>query len=163
MAVVSIISSIYNDYTYITVDSFDIETNPKQKTIDLFLLASGINSTTSGNLNLFLNGYLPNITSSIDLFLYNTGVEGSVPLYVSGYGKNAGYGFVSGDLNLYLQTGYESSGNIDFFIKSHQSVSSYSNMYLYGILGTSSGVVDFMANSYDNSSGIINLYVRGYT
>jgi len=136
--------------------------------IPLFIGGTGVGQTTSGSIDLFIQGH-DTTSGNADLFIggYTT-ASGDIPLYVGGYSPSSGditlfiggYAVASGDIPLFINGYSVASGNIDLFICGHQLASGDIPLYIGGHTG-SSGDIPLFIGGYTSASGETTLFIGG--
>ncbi len=143
------------------------------------VMTSNLNLTITGTnlpfryeneygLNLYLHNYIPNIQSSIDLYILGSTngntlgyVYKSTDLFIQGQGLIAGATPYSGWMNLYLHhLGTEKALNL--FLNANGPTTSYVDLYLNAISGYLSNGLNLTMPRYGYESRLFDLFIRGW-
>jgi hypothetical protein len=111
-------------------------------------------------MNLFSKGEYPSLTGSVNLFLANSGVSNTVPLWISGHGISPGYYPASGWVNLYISRDPTSAINL-YLHGQGTEVGSGTPLFSQGFSPSSSGVA-FYASGVGNKTEITSLFTHGF-
>jgi hypothetical protein len=130
------------------------------KGLNLFLQGAMVGQTTR-NLNLYIKGKNPSIDGGIPLFLRNTAVPKTIPLYIYGTGYYSGEGILRGaSLNLYLARA--PGAMIPLYINAPSNIEQSIPLYIKGVQSVTSGIPLSIPSTFARPSGVLPMYTIGY-